>query len=79
MYFPDEMFVTAGPAYTADTLANYMAIRPALAEHVHEGFRLLEYIDRTISAHKSAAYNRVALFLSVVAITVSLIVAIFQI
>ena len=78
-YFPDEMFATAGPAYTADTLANYMAMRPALAEHVHEGFRLLEYIDRIISGHKSVAYNRVAIFLSITAITVSVIVALFQI
>ena len=78
-YFPDELFSGAGHSYNAQVLADYMTMKPALQEHIHEGFRLLEYIDRVLSGQKSVVYNRVAMSLSVAAITVSVIVAFFQI
>lgn len=76
--FPDELFKDAGSSYTPQALVDYMSMKPALQEHIHEGFRLLEYTDRVISGQRSAASNRVAIFLSIVAITVSIIVAICQ-
>ncbi|MBN1254902.1 MAG: hypothetical protein JXA50_06485 [Deltaproteobacteria bacterium] len=76
-YFPDEMFKDVGSSHNVQMLSDYIKVKPALKEHIQEGFRLLEYIDRILSGQKSTAYNRVAMSLSIVAITVSVMVAIW--
>lgn len=76
---PDEMFKGIGDSYNAEVLAEYQRIKPALAEHIQEGFRVLGFIDRLVGGARSVADNRVAVILSISAITVSIIFAIFQV
>jgi len=59
-----------------DALKEYMRIKPSLSEHIQEGFRVLGFIDRLIGGARSVADNRVAVILSMIAITVSIIVAV---
>lgn len=70
--FPDEMF-RGRTDYDAQMLADYIKARPLLKEHINEGFRLLEYIDRTLGGHRSSARNRVAVILSLMAVVVSVV------
>lgn len=78
-HFPDEMFKGIGASYNAETLTEYLSIKPALSEHIQEGFRVLGFIDRLIAGARPIADNRVAVILSIGAITVSIIVAVIQI
>lgn len=75
-HFPDEMFKgIIGASYHADVIAEYQRMKPALSEHIQEGFRVLGFIDRLIGGARAVADNRVAVILSIAAITVSIIVA----
>jgi len=78
---PDELFKgvkTDDAQGTAVILGDYFRSRQANQKHFDEGFRLLGHIDRIISGKKYMAYNRVAMFLSILAITVAIVVVIFQ-
>ena len=61
----------------AGLLAEYVEIKPSLTEHINEGFRVLGFIDRLLTGARAAADTRVAVILSIFAITVSIITAIF--
>ncbi len=78
---PDELFKgvkTDDAQGTAVILGDYFRSRQANQEHFDEGFRLLEHIDRIISGKKYIANNRVAMFLSILVITLFIVVAISQ-
>ena len=77
-HFPDQMFKGIGASYNAEVLTEYQSIKPALSEHIQEGFRVLSFIDRLIGGARSVADNRVAVILSISAITVSIVVAVIQ-
>ncbi len=75
---PDELFKgieAKDPQKAAMLLGDYTGAKQAIQEHVNEGFRLLAQVDRIISDHKTTAYNRLTMFLSIVAITLSIVVA----
>lgn len=77
-HFPDEMFKGIGASYNAEVLAEYQGLKPALSEHINEGFRVLGFIDRVVGGARSVADNRVAVLLSMAAITISIVTAIIQ-
>ncbi len=59
-------------------MADYSGMKEAIKEHFEEGFRLLGFIDRVLTARSTASYNCVAVILSILAITISGIIAIFS-
>jgi hypothetical protein len=78
---PDELFsgIEAGdPQKAAAMISDYFNTKAAVGEHFGEGFRLIAHIDRIISDRKSTAYNRTTMFLAVLAIVISIIVAVLR-
>ncbi len=77
-HLPDEMFKDVQIADKTGLLAEYMQLKPSLTEHINEGFRVLAFIDKLISGARSTADTQVAVILSIIAITISIVTAIFQ-
>lgn len=79
---PDELFGEVPPKDDEEAgpmLADYLRFSDLVDKSINEGFRLVGHIDGVLSQQRSIAYNRVAMMISIAAITVSIIVAVFQI
>lgn len=77
----DRLFESAGFSSDAEcgaAIGDYLRIQPEMSRHFEVGFRLLAHVDRVLTGQRTAAYNRVAISLSLAAITISVIVAIFK-
>ncbi|KUK50056.1 MAG: hypothetical protein XD75_0071 [Parcubacteria bacterium 33_209] len=59
-------------------MADYFQSQQAVMWHFNEGFRLLSYIDRILTEQSTAFYNRISITLSILAITISVVVAILK-
>ena len=59
-------------------MADYFKSQQAVMWHFNEGFRLLSYIDRILTEQSTASYNRITITLSILAITISVVVAILK-
>jgi len=62
----------------AKVMADYFQSQQAIMWHFNEGFRLLSYIDRILTEQSTASYNRVSITLAILAITISVILTLFQ-
>ncbi|MFC6635439.1 hypothetical protein [Microbulbifer taiwanensis] len=78
-YLPEEMFNGTGVELTTEAYSEYHGLKSAFTEHIQEGFRLISFADRLVGGARSIADNRVAITVSISAITVSVIIAIFQV
>ena len=61
-----------------NVMADYFNAQQAIMWHFNEGFRLSGYINKILSEQSTAAYNRVSITLALLAITISIIVAILK-
>ncbi|MDA8133353.1 MAG: hypothetical protein M0T82_01910 [Desulfobacteraceae bacterium] len=77
-HLPDEMFRDVQIADKNSLIAEYMQIKPSLTEHINEGFRVLAFIDKLVGGARSTADNQVAVILALIAITISIVTAVFQ-
>jgi len=60
-------------------MADYFQTQRAIIQHFNEGFRLLGYIDRIFTEQSTAAYNRVSITLSLIAVVIAIIIVILGI
>lgn len=79
---PDELFKESNvnPDNAQEfgpVIQDYFNSQQAVMQHFNEGFRLLSYIDSILTGQSTASYNRISISLSVLAITTSIILAIF--
>jgi hypothetical protein len=77
---PDELFASLNAKtdeQSGQTMVDYMKFEPAIKEHFDRGFRLIMQIQDYLNTKSTSLYNRIALTLSAVAITVAIITAIF--
>ncbi|MFH1656163.1 MAG: hypothetical protein ABH956_00105 [Candidatus Nealsonbacteria bacterium] len=59
-------------------IADYFSTNQAVMKHINESFRLLGYIDKILTGQDTAFYNRVSIALAIIAVTISIIVAILK-
>lgn len=59
-------------------MVDYINTKAPVMEHFKEGFHLLELIDRSLIRYSQSADQRVSTFLAILAITISIIVAILK-
>jgi hypothetical protein len=78
---PDELFkqIQSNDSQKAAMyVSDLMRFSPAAKPHFDECFRLLEIIDRSLTRYSESSDQRVATILSLTAISVSIMVAIFK-
>lgn len=81
---PDELFAefNLDPEKDKDKIGlmmgDYLKSEQAIISHFQEGFKFLEIIDRQLTRYYQSADQRMATVLSISAITISIIVAIFK-
>lgn len=59
-------------------LSDYMSTKNVIMPHFQEGFLLLEVMDRNLARYSQSADQRVSIFLSITAITISVILALLK-
>ena len=72
-YKPDTLFADASREFKDNAVVQYMRHQPALEKHIQAGMSSLEYVAGTLNNSKSVVFNRIAMLLSIIAISVSLI------
>ncbi len=77
-HLPDEMFKDVQAPDKTSLWVEYLQIKPSLSEHINEGFRVLAFIDKLVGGARSNADTQVAVILSLIAIKISIVTAIFQ-
>ncbi len=80
---PDLLFQALGEEYKkppklGNIMGDYFNAQNAVMAHFNEGFRLLAYVDRILTEQSTAIYNRISVTLSIIAVTISIIVAILK-
>ena len=76
---PEEIFNLGDrtdPSTVAALFADHEQIKKFVRQQFDEGFRLLAYVDRSIGDRKTTVYNRMTMFVSLVALTVSVVAVI---
>ena len=77
---PDVLFKDSkmkDPQKVSLMMMDYNQMQTAVGKHIDEAFRMMEQIDRITANKKTTSYNRITMLLSLLAITISTIVAIF--
>ncbi len=59
-------------------IADYMNTKNAFQQHIDEGFRLMTYIDNSLTGQSTAVYNRKSITVSLLAIVIALIAIFLQ-
>jgi len=78
---PDELFKDVildqekDKEKIAIMISDYMNTKNPIMPHFQEGFGLLEVMDRNLARYSQSADQRVSVFLSITAITISVILA----
>jgi hypothetical protein len=78
---PNELFISLRPTNDKESgkiIGPYISMKPAVQEYFDEGFRVISYIQTYITTQSTSLYNRLAVLLSVLAITISVIIAILK-
>ena len=81
---PDELFSQFNSDSYKDKqkigmmIGDYFNSRQAVLYHFEQGFKLLEIIDRQITRYYQSADQRVAVSLSIIAITISVIITLIK-
>jgi len=80
---PDELFKEVDidqedKQKMAVMISDYMNTKNVIMPHFQEGFTLLEVMDRNLTRYSQSADQRVSVFLSILAITISIVLILLR-